>query len=50
MKPVHLRLPHQGGAYRGRGLKNLRIMMVVHFYTTTFFAKKSGDGDAGCCS
>jgi hypothetical protein len=27
-------------------LKNSRIMMVVHYYTTTSFAKKSGDGDA----
>jgi hypothetical protein len=44
-KPVHLRLPRQGGAYTERALKNLRIMMVVHCYTTTSFAKKSGDGD-----
>jgi hypothetical protein len=45
-KPVHLRLPRQGGAYRERALKNLTIMMVVHCYTTTSFAKKSEDGDA----
>jgi hypothetical protein len=44
-KPVRLRLSCQGGACRERALKNLRMMMVVHCYTTTSFAKKSGDGD-----
>jgi hypothetical protein len=46
MKPTHLRLSCQGGACKERALKNLRIMMVVHCYTTTSFIKKNGDGDA----
>jgi hypothetical protein len=46
MKPTHLRLLRQGGACRERALKNLRIMMVVHCYTTTSFVNKNGDGDA----
>jgi hypothetical protein len=45
-KPAHLRLPYKGGTYREHALKNVRIMMVVHYYTTTSFTKKSGDGDA----
>jgi hypothetical protein len=44
-KPVHLRLSRQGCACREHALKNLRIMMIVHCYTTTSFPKKSGDGD-----
>jgi hypothetical protein len=43
---VHLRLLCQGDAYRGQALKNLRIMMALHCYTTNSFAKKNGDGDA----
>jgi hypothetical protein len=45
-KPAHLRLPRQEGACRGQTLKNLRIMMALHCYTTNSFAKKNGDGDA----
>jgi hypothetical protein len=45
-KPAHLRLPRQEGACRGQTLKNLRIMMALHCYTTNSFVKKSGDGDA----
>jgi hypothetical protein len=41
-----LRLPHQEGACRRHTLKNLRIMMILHCYTTTSFVKKSGDDDA----
>jgi hypothetical protein len=29
-----------------RALKNLRITMALHCYTTNYFVKKSGDGDA----
>jgi hypothetical protein len=34
------------GVCMERALKNLRIMMVLHCYTTTSFVKKSVDGDA----
>jgi hypothetical protein len=45
-KLVHLKLPRQDGTCRENALKILRIMMVVHCYTTTSFVKKSGDGNA----
>jgi hypothetical protein len=45
-RPVRPKLPCQVGAYRGRTLKNLGIMMALHCYTTNSFAKKNRDSDA----
>jgi hypothetical protein len=43
---VCLRLPHKSGACRKCAMKNRRIMMTLHCYTTNSFARKNGDGDA----
>jgi hypothetical protein len=45
MKSACLRLLHQGGAYRKRALKNLRLVMTLLCYTINSFVKSSGDGD-----
>jgi hypothetical protein len=48
MKSTRLRLPCQEGTCGGGGqaLKNLRITVVLHCYSTTSFVQRSGDGDA----
>jgi hypothetical protein len=45
-KPAHLRLLHQEGACTGRVLKNLKITMSLHCYSTNSSTKENGDGDA----
>jgi hypothetical protein len=43
-RPVVLRLPHQKGCMQG-ALKNLRIILALHCYSTNSSANENGDSD-----